>query len=121
MYWEVEFYDDFYQEFQRFSEELQDILLTRAIVIKEFGPHLGRPYVDTLKGSEYANMKELRFETKDGVWRVAFAFDPDRKAILLVAGDKQGVNERKFYQDLVSKADTRFADHLKSLKSKPDL
>jgi len=46
--------------------------------------------VDTLKGSRYANMKELRFSAADGEWRVAFAFDPRRAAILLVAGDKSG-------------------------------
>lgn len=52
---------------------------------------LGRPYVDTLEGSKYPNMKELRFTADDGVWRVAFAFDPQREAIVLVAGDKAGV------------------------------
>ena len=59
-----------------------------------FGHALGRPNVDTL---EYSNMKELRFNADDGVWRLAFAFDPERKAILLVAGDKSGVSQSKFY------------------------
>jgi len=58
-------------------------------------------------------MKELRFQI-EGVWRVAFAFDPQRQAILLVAGNKQGKNQKKFYQDLIRKADTRFSDYLKS-------
>jgi hypothetical protein len=52
----------------------------------------GRPYGDTLKGSKHANMKELRFDAAGGIWRVAFAFDPRRQAILLVAGDKAGVS-----------------------------
>lgn len=57
-------------------------------------------------------MKELRFRAADGVWRVAFAFDPERKAILLVAADKSGVSARRFYRRLISKADERFSKHL---------
>ncbi len=77
---------------------------------------LGRPRVDTLKGSRHANMKELRFEAENGVWRVAFAFDPKRKAILLVTGDKSGVGEKRFYRQLIKKADRRFDAHLDRLK-----
>jgi hypothetical protein len=74
------------------------------------------PRVDTLKGSRHANMKELRFDADDGVWRVAFAFDPKRKAILLVAGDKSGGSEKRFYRQLMAKADERFDGHLSRLK-----
>ncbi len=69
-----------------------------------------------LKGSRHANMKELRFDAADGVWRVAFAFDPKRKAILLVAGDKSGGSEKRFYRQLIAKADERFDGHLARLK-----
>ncbi len=68
--------------------------------------------MDTLKGSRHANMKELRFTVDGGVWRVAFAFDPHRDAVLLVAGDKSGGSERRFYTRLISKADQRFDAHL---------
>jgi hypothetical protein len=61
-------------------------------------------------------MKELRFEAADGVWRVAFAFDPQRQAILLAAGDKTGVQQARFYRRLIEKADTRYADHLARMK-----
>jgi hypothetical protein len=57
-------------------------------------------------------MKELRCTADDGVWRIAFAFDPERKAILLTAGDKAGVNEKRFYKNLIAKADARFDQHL---------
>jgi hypothetical protein len=70
----------------------------------------------TLVGSRHANMKELRFRAADGVWRVAFAFDPTRQAILLVAGDKAGVAQKRFYTALIRKADGRFTEHLKRLK-----
>jgi hypothetical protein len=76
------------------------------------GPRLGRPRVDTLNGSRHANMKELRFSAAGGEWRVAFAFDPKRKAILLVAGDKSGGSEKRFYRELIRKADERFYAHL---------
>jgi hypothetical protein len=61
-------------------------------------------------------MKELRFRADDGVWRVAFAFDPKRQAILLVAGDKSGVAQKRFYKALIAKADKRFAEHLDTLE-----
>ncbi|MEI7669369.1 MAG: type II toxin-antitoxin system RelE/ParE family toxin [Pseudomonadota bacterium] len=87
-------------------------------LLEEFGHELSRPHADTLKGSNHANLKELRFKADNGVWRVAYAFDPERKAILLVAGDKAGVNEQRFYKTLITKADQRFEDHLKKLKAR---
>lgn len=76
-----------------------------------FGPQLGRPQVDTLKGSRHTNMKELRFHADSGAWRVAFAFDLKRRAVLLVGADKAGVSQSKFYRDLIEIADRRFAMH----------
>jgi len=61
-------------------------------------------------------MKELRFAAADGAWRVAFAFDPNRKAILLVAGDKSGGSERRFYRRLIDQADARFDAHLARIR-----
>ena len=116
MNWEVGFDPAFDLEFDVLPTTVQDELLTQAKLLEAFGPALGRPRVDTLKGSRYANMKELRFQADDGVWRVAFAFDPQRKAVLLVAGDKSGVNERRFYRQLIKRADARFGMHLDRLK-----
>ena len=76
---------------------------------------LGRPWVDTLNGSRHANMKELRFTEAGGVWRVAFAFDPERQAVLLVAGNRSGISERRFYNRLIGKADERFDANLERL------
>jgi hypothetical protein len=61
-------------------------------------------------------MKELRFRAADGVWRLAYAFDPSRQAVLLVAADKSGVSETLFYKTLIDKADRRYAAHLAQLK-----
>ena len=92
-------------------------MLAVAKLLADYGPQLGRPYADTLKGSKHANMKELRFEAANGEWRAAFAFDPQRKAILLVAGDKSGTSQRRFYKQLVATADRRFSAHVKKLKA----
>src|SRR3546814_2598593 len=78
MIWEVQFDPAFNPEFDALAAEVQDELLAQAKLLEAFGPKLGRPRVDTLKGSRHANMKELRFDAGDGVWRVAFAFDLKR-------------------------------------------
>ena len=91
------------------------MILALSRLLGEFGPQLGRPRVDTLNGSRHANMKEMRFGAAGGEWRLAFAFDPARNAILLVAGDKSGGSTRRFYRTLVRKADERFDRHLARL------
>ncbi len=110
--WKVAFHDEFLPEFRGFSEQVKRELAARLERLRDQGSSLGRPYVGTLKGSKHANMKELRFETDGGVWRVAFAFDPMRDAILLVGGSKSGVSKGRFYRELINKADKRFAQHL---------
>jgi len=102
---QVAFADEFYAEYTALSKAVQDELLLGAKLLER--------YVDTLSGSEYANMKELRFRADDGVWRVAFAFDPKRNAILLVAGDKSGTSQARFYKRLIAMADARYKAHLK--------
>jgi hypothetical protein len=104
--------DELKSEFEALDQEVRREVLALARVLQEFGPQLGRPRVDTLNGSRHANMKELRFSAAGGEWRVAFAFDPRRKAILLVAGDKSGRSQKRFYRELIRKADERFDAHL---------
>jgi hypothetical protein len=115
MAWTVLFHDDFDTELAALDEGLQDELLAHAKLLAEFGPNLGRPTVDNLKGSRHANMKELRFAWIGKVWRVAFAFDPQRQAILLVGGDKAGKDQRRFYKRLIAIADNRYDGHLATL------
>jgi hypothetical protein len=116
MAWTVILHDEFAAELRVMPEAVRREVAAHAGVIEQFGPQAGRPRVDTLKGSKHANMKELRFDADGGVWRVAFAFDPERKAVLLVAGDKSGGNEKKFYKRLIAVADRRFDAHLEQLK-----
>lgn len=116
MTWTVEMADEFVSEFTALDQAIQDELLAHAKLLEQFGPTLGRPTVDTLKGSKHANLKELRFDAADGVWRTAFAFDPRRHGVLLAAGDKSGASEKRFYRGLIATADARFDAHLERLK-----
>jgi hypothetical protein len=65
-------------------------------------------------------MKELRFEASDGEWRVAFAFDPCRQAILVVAGAKASGSQKRFYRQLIAKADKQFSARLDQPESLKD-
>ena len=114
--WEIEWTE----EFERWivSEEVdasaRGDIRAALLVLQEFGQQLGRPLVDTVKGSRYANMKELRVQSKGRPFRVLFAFDPDRKAVLLVGGNKQG--RTRFYKEMVPLADSLFESYLKELE-----
>lgn len=115
MEWDVRFDAAFAAEAKGFARAAQLEIAALAGLLRQFGPRLKRPHCDTLNGSKHANMKELRFTLPDGAWRIAFAFDPERQAILLVGGSKSGTNERQFYKDLIRVADERFSAHLKTL------
>lgn len=116
MTWIVSFADEFEREFDELDVEVQDAILSRALLLEREGPALGRPHADTLVGSKHSNMKELRLNAANGVWRIAFAFDPDRQAVLLVGGDKTGGSEKRFYKQLIARADERFDQHLAQRK-----
>jgi len=116
MSWTVELAEEFVGEFNALRETVQGELLAHAKLLEQFGPTLGRPTVDTLKGSKHSNLKELRFDADNGVWRTAFAFDPRRHGVLLAAGDKSGTSEKRFYRGLIATADSRLDAHLERLK-----
>ena len=95
------------------TEEDQISIRAKVYLLEEYGPLLGRPHADTLKGSEkLKNLKELRLKTDAHVFRIAYIFDPGRKGLLLLGGDKKGKNQRKFYQGLVDEAETIYAAYL---------
>ena len=100
MAWRVEFHPDFAPEFAalrfRFGERSWHKRRFWVLLV-----HARPSHVDTLKGSRIPNLKELRFNADGGVWRVAFAFDGQRVAVLLAAGDKRGVSQGRFYQRLI--------------------
>jgi hypothetical protein len=116
--WPVATTDEFDEWFAELDEDGQAELIAKVELLKLLGPKLGRPHADTLNGSKHANMKELRADTADQVLRVAFAFDPTRAGVLLVGGDKSGVSQKRFYKQLIARADAWFDAHLAALKAK---
>lgn len=116
LHWQVDICDEFLEEFHLLFETVQDELVVQSRFLRMLGPKLSRPHADTLNGSRHTNMKELRFNADRGVWRVAFAFDRRRRAILLVGADKSGISESRFYKGLIKLADARFDRHLANLK-----
>jgi hypothetical protein len=116
MNWSVIFHDAFDAELITLPRAVQTALLAKAQLLEAFGPQLARPHVDTLKDSKHTNMKELRFDAEGGVCRAAFAFDTQRQAVILVAADKSGGSQTRFYRTLIATADKRFDEHLAQQK-----
>ena len=112
MAWVAIFHEAFDAAFLELSRDVQTALAAKARLPESMGPMLGRPHVDTLKNSKHSNMKELRFDAADGAWRAASAFDMTRQAVVLVAGDKSGGGEARFYRGFIATADRRFDEHL---------
>jgi len=113
--WNIELHPDVRHEIAALPKQVRISLGAALDAVEVDGPDLGRPRVDTLKGSQHTNMKELRFDAEDGVWRFAFAFDPARNAVVLVGGDKQGKDQRRFYEWLIATADARFTAHIEGI------
>jgi hypothetical protein len=108
----VECFDDWFLGLD--SSEQQDVL-TAILVLEQFGPMLGRPYVDSLKGTaKVKNLKELRVQHKGRPYRVFFAFDPLRQAVMLCGGDKTGDNT--FYETMIGIAEREFMKYLQELE-----
>lgn len=118
--WVVEFHPEFSREILGFSDSVRREIYSLVGLLRKLGPQLGRPQVDSLKGSKHSNLKELRFRADNGAWRVAFAFDLHRRAILLVGGDKSGVSKDKFYRNLIDIADRRFDQHQRAISAKKE-
>jgi hypothetical protein len=115
MPWTVLFHVDFRAEYDALPELVQDELLGMVEALKEEGPAYGtttRRHVGELRSKAFNNLKELRFNC-EGVWRFAFAFDPQQQAIVLVGGDKKGENEKRFYVRLIGIAERRYTEHLR--------
>ena len=119
MVWVVRLCPAFVDDLLALPKTVQTELLAQASIIERFGPHAGRPRIDTLKGSRHSNMKELRFDAAGGVWRVAFAFDLRREAVLLAVANKAGVPKERFYRRLIERADQRFSTHQARLRTAP--
>ena len=113
MEWEVEYADEFGHWWDSLSVPEQESVAAKVQLLEEFGPSLPRPHVDVVKSSRHQNMKELRIQHSGRPYRVLFAFDPRRAAILLLGGDKTG--NARWYEENVPRADDIYDAHLRSL------
>lgn len=101
--------------FDSLDDDAKEDVVVKVEVLKTLGPMLGRPFVDTLKGSRHSNMKELRVVSKGRPYRILFAFDPKRQAVLLTGGNKEG--DVGFYYRMIPTADRLFDEYLAELPS----
>jgi len=115
MEWDVLLDEEFDSWLETLEEGLQDEISAAIEILSRLGPNLHRPRVDTVKGSSFPNMKEFRIQYQGNPWRILFAFDPRRNAILLVGGNKRG--KKRWYDEHILIADKRFRRHLERLKS----
>lgn len=96
------------------SEDEQEDVVAKVILLRQFGPLLPRPHADVVQSSRHPNMKELRISHRGHAYRVLYAFDPRRCAILLIGGDKTG--QDRWYEVFVPIADRLYDEHLETLK-----
>ena len=114
MEWAVEYTDEFGSWFEALTEAEQEDIVAVVGALERQGPALGRPYVGPLRGSRHSHMKELRVQHTGRPYRILFAFDPRRCAILLIGGDKTGNN--RWYEEYVPIADRLYDEHLETLR-----
>ncbi|RRR69201.1 MAG: type II toxin-antitoxin system RelE/ParE family toxin [Candidatus Viridilinea halotolerans] len=114
MKWTILLDPDFAQWLEAQAVGVQIAIASHTNLLSQRGPALGRPYVDTLKGSDLPHLKELRVQHGGAPWRILFAFDPKRQAILLVGGCKQG--QSRWYREMIPIAEQRYQRHLATLE-----
>lgn len=117
--WQVITTDTFNDWLKQLGKTDRARVLAGMYLLKEKGPHLARPYADTVEGSEFANMKELRVQSKGDPLRAFFVFDPTRKGVLLCAGNKVG-DEKRFYKRMIPIADKEYQAYLEELRKDDD-
>jgi len=112
--WGVEYTDHFEEWWNGLDSAEQEDVAAKVGLLEECGPALGRPHVDTIRSSRHPNMKELIVQHAGRPYRILFAFDPRRSAILLIGGDKTGRD--RWYEEYVPRADRLYDQHLETLR-----
>jgi hypothetical protein len=109
--WKIERTQEVKDWIFQLDDDAKEAILRSLYILQEIGPKLGRPYVDTIKNSKYKNMKELRIQNKQRIFRILFIFDVKRNAVLLVGGDKKG--DKDFYKKMIPIAEKLYEKYLK--------
>lgn len=118
MSWDVEYTDEFEEWWDTLSEDEQDVIAAHVQLIELMGPSLRFPYSSDIRGSTYGNLRELRVQYKGEPFRVLYAFDPRRIAILLIGGNKIG--DDRWYEKFVPLADKLYKEHLETLRKEDE-
>lgn len=114
MKWEVEFTDEFGTWWESLNEAGQDSIDASVGLLEQLGPQLGFPHSSKIKGARHGQLRELRVQHQGEPYRILYAFDPRRTALLILGGNKTG--DDRWYEIFVPLADELFATHLRSLK-----
>ena len=114
MTWPVEYTDEFERWWVDLAEDEQDAVAAVVLLLEQRGPALPYPYSSQIRGAQYNHLRELRVQHKGRPYRVLYAFDPRRAAILLLGGNKTGAD--RWYESHVPHADRLYAEHLEQLK-----
>ncbi len=114
MAWEVEYTDKFGLWWETLTEDEQDSVAVVVGLLEARGPHLPFPYRSGIAGSRHSHMRELRIQHAGEPYRVLYAFDPRRVALLLIGGKKTG--DDRWYETYIPTADRLYDEHLETLK-----
>jgi hypothetical protein len=116
--WHIDYTQEYEDWFSAQKEEDKMAINAKVILLAEFGPHLSRPYVDTIHSSKYKNLKELRVKYKNAVFRILFCFNKSRNCWLLIGGNKKGKKEKNFYDKLIVLAEKLIEKYPEILEEK---
>jgi hypothetical protein len=114
--WAIESTIEFDEWWHMLDEFAQGSISSHADLLKDLGPNLGYPYSSDIAGSRHGNLRELRVQSKGRPFRVFYAFNPRRDAILLIGGDKTG--DKRFYERMIPIADRLYDQHLREIGDK---
>ena len=118
MTWEVEYTDELGAWWDTLSEAEQESIDASVRLLEVRGPQLGYPYSSGINGSRHPHMRKLRIQHQGRPYRILYAFDPRRNAILLIGGDKTG--DDRWYQVFVPQADDLYDTHVETLRKEAD-
>jgi hypothetical protein len=114
MSWDIEYTDEFGTWWASLLENEQDSIAVTVVLLEQRGPILLFPHSSAIENSKHSHMRELRIQHKGDPYRVLYAFDPRRSAILLIGGNKVGNN--RWYDTYIPIADRLYDEHLELLK-----
>ena len=113
MNWEIEYTDSFSKWWDTLTEEEKISVDASVRLLEHFGPQLRFPHSSNIENSKVSHMRELRIQHKGTPYRVLYAFDPKRAALLLIGGNKRG--DKNWYKKFIPIAEKLYQQHVKSL------